>query len=207
MRDLWPPGLEAGWARLAGARERLLGIAERVPRVTSHLDVWPVNALRRPSGEVVLVDWAFCGDGAVGEDVGNLIPDSVFDLFWPAERLDELAETCITEYVAGLREAGWAGDEQLVRLGVMATAVKYTWLLPATVAQARDATHSAYFRHVDARALYTARGAAFAPRRLGRRSPPHRRSPGLVRCLHRLRSKIARTVSMVSASAAALSGR
>ena len=52
--------------------------------------MWPNNLIRRPSGEVVLLDWAFTGDGALGEDVGNLIPDSVLDLLFPHDALDEL---------------------------------------------------------------------------------------------------------------------
>lgn len=39
---------------------------------------------RDSGGESVLVDWAFTGDGALGEDVGHHIPDSVFDPFLPA---------------------------------------------------------------------------------------------------------------------------
>ncbi len=162
VRDLWPSGLETGWRSLVAARERLLGIMERLPRATSHLDVWPPNVVRRPGGEVVLVDWAFCGDGAVGEDLGNLVPDSVFDLFWPADRLCELTEAAYAAYIAGLREGGWTGDETLVRLGMTASAVKYTWLLPTTLAHARDGVHRAYFREVDGTQLYTARGEAFA---------------------------------------------
>lgn len=115
--ELWPPGLEAGWQTLVEGRERLPGLMERLPRATCHLDVWPANVVRRPSGESVLVDWAFCGDGALGEDIGKLVPDSVFDLFWPADRLDELAEETYAAYVGGLRSGGWSGDETLVRLG------------------------------------------------------------------------------------------
>jgi hypothetical protein len=162
VRELWPAGLAGGWGRLASARERLLRVMERLPRATCHLDVWPPNVVRRPSGEVVLLDWGFCGDGALGEDLGNLVPDGVFDLFWPAHLLGDLAEETYTAYVAGLRECGWEGDESLVRLGMTASAVKYTWLLPATLVHARDATHQAYFREVDGRELFAARGAAFA---------------------------------------------
>jgi hypothetical protein len=106
IRALWPPSLRADWRRLVAARDRLLSILESLPRVTAHLDTWPANEIRRPSDEVVLVDWAFCGDGAVGEDLGNHVPDSVFDLMWPAERLGELEDAAFEAYAVGLAEGG-----------------------------------------------------------------------------------------------------
>ncbi|GAA2210970.1 hypothetical protein GCM10009850_064290 [Nonomuraea monospora] len=81
-------------------------------------------------GGIVLLDWAFAGDGALGEDVGNYVPDSVFDLYVPAARLPELDAAVCGGYLRGLREAGWRGHERLVRLAVCASAVKYDWLVP-----------------------------------------------------------------------------
>ena len=86
VRDTFPPGLRQGWSRLVAARPRLLGVMESLPRTRCHLDVWASNVVRRPDGTVVLFDWSFTGDGTYGEDVGNQVPDGVFDLFWPAER-------------------------------------------------------------------------------------------------------------------------
>ena len=120
------------------------------------------NAVRRPDGEVVLLDWAFAGDGAVGEDLGNWLPDNVFDLFWPADRLAEVEAACLPAYVAGLRASGWVGSEGDVRLGVLVSAVKYTWLLPLLLARAAATAHSAYHRPAEARHLYRERGAALA---------------------------------------------
>jgi hypothetical protein len=102
MREHFPPDLRAGLLRLRASRERLLSLSERLPRTVCHLDVWPNNLIRRTSGEIVLLDWAFTGDGALGEDVGNLIPDSVLDLLFPHDAL----ALCVR----------WAGEaEQLAR--------------------------------------------------------------------------------------------
>jgi hypothetical protein len=135
----WPKGLRSGWSRLVRARDRLLDVMESLPRVTAHLDVWPANEIRRDTasaaGEIVLLDWAFCGDGAVGEDVGNHVPDSALDLFWPSDRLRSLDEAVFAAYVAGLRDAGWRGDERVVRLGMVGSCV----LRQVHVAAAADA--------------------------------------------------------------------
>jgi hypothetical protein len=90
--------------------------------------VWPPNFVARGE-ETVLLDWSFVGVGAVGEDAGNMVPDCVFDGFLPADALPALAEGVWASYLGGLRDAGWAGDERLARLGFTAAgAVKYCWL-------------------------------------------------------------------------------
>lgn len=154
----WPPRLREGWQRLIANRPLLLDIMRRLPRTRSHLDVWVSNQLRRPSGEVVLIDWAFTGDGAIGEDLGNHIPDAALDLFWPAERLAELDDVCFEAYLSGLGEAGWRGKDGLVRLGVVASCVKYSWLLPGMLQRAGAAEHAAYHQAVDPFRLYQQRG-------------------------------------------------
>ena len=87
---------------------------ERMPRTLCHLDVWPNNLFARTDGTFTLVDWSFVGEGALGEDVGNLVPDSVFDLFWPARDLPELDREIFRGYISGLRDGGetnaWCGS-------------------------------------------------------------------------------------------------
>ena len=113
VRDCVPAILRTEGPRLVSERERFFGVMEQLPRTLCHLDVWPNNVLRRPDGRSVLVDWAFAGDGALGEDIGNLIPDSVFDLFLPARLLPDLEAAVFEAYMTGLREGGWRGDERL----------------------------------------------------------------------------------------------
>lgn len=160
VADLWPAGLRDGWRRLVAHRELLLRTSERLPRTTNHLDLWVSNEIRRPDGAVVLLDWAFVGDGAVGEDLGNHLPDAVFDLFWPAERLPELADACWSAFCDGLRDGGWTGRRSDARLGMITSAVKYDWLLPLLLQRAGDAEHQAYHRAADAEHLYRQRGLA-----------------------------------------------
>ncbi|MFF0344280.1 aminoglycoside phosphotransferase [Kribbella sp. NPDC004875] len=162
IRETWPTGLREAWTRLLVHRDALLDLVATLPRAHCHLDFWVSNVIQRPTGELALFDWSFFGDGALGEDIGNYIPDAVFDLFWPAERMPELAETCITNYLDGLHEAGWHGDPDEVRLAVMASGVKYAWLLPGLLGRASDESHSAYHQETDSRHLFHQRGQALA---------------------------------------------
>ncbi|WP_433017497.1 aminoglycoside phosphotransferase [Kribbella sp. CA-294648] len=162
VAENWPAGLRDGWQHLVAHRDELLRIVEQAPRAGCHLDLWVCNLIRRTDGEIALLDWAFAGDGAVGEDLGNHIPDAVFDLFWPAERLPELAETCIGNYLDGLREGGWRGDPDVVRRAVMASTVKYAWLLPGLLGRASEPSHQAYHQEADSQHLFQQRGLALS---------------------------------------------
>jgi hypothetical protein len=137
VAEHFPPCLRAELLHLHERREWLLGLMERLPRTVCHLDVWPQNLVRRREGEIAFLDWAFVGDGALGEDVGNLVPDCVFDLLLPHGLLDELDAKLTVAYLRGLRDAGWHGDDRLVRLGICASAVKYDWLTVRCLDQAR----------------------------------------------------------------------
>ncbi|MER5832823.1 aminoglycoside phosphotransferase [Streptomyces sp. NPDC002130] len=138
VREHFPPGLREDMVRLHHDRAWLLTLMESLPRTLCHLDQWPANVRSGGPGTSVLLDWAFTGDGALGEDLGNYLPDSVFDLFVPAAQLPGLAKAAYDAYVQGLRASGWRGDERLVRLGVCASAVKYDWLTALMLARAEE---------------------------------------------------------------------
>ncbi|PZG08806.1 aminoglycoside phosphotransferase [Nonomuraea aridisoli] len=160
VAEHFPPGLRGELIRLHRDREWFLTILESLPRALCHLDLWPSNVFDDGGGSV-LVDWTFAGDGALGEDVGNHIPDSVFDLFLPAARLPELDAAVYGGYVRGLREAGLRGDERLVRLAVCASAVKYDFLAPLMLLHAgRAQLDYGGTRPVDVARRYRERGAA-----------------------------------------------
>jgi thiamine kinase-like enzyme len=160
IRDHFSPGLRDGLVRLHARRENLLGLMEELPRTVCHLDVWHNNLVRRAGGGIAFLDWAFTGDGAVGEDVGNLI------LNWlvPYDELVELDARLTAAYLSGLRQAGWSGDERLVRLGVCASAVKYDWLTAYCLERAGADQHPAYggATRVDADAKFAEHATALA---------------------------------------------
>lgn len=96
----WPGRLRAELARLRESRQRPYDLAEAAPSTICHRDVWPMNLLAEPDG-VVLLDWVFTGHGAIGEDIGNLIPDCVADGLMDAA-LPDITDACVTGYPAGL---------------------------------------------------------------------------------------------------------
>jgi hypothetical protein len=150
-------GLRDQLRRLHHDRASLYALAHACPRTLCHLDTWPANLLRRPDGTFVLIDWGFCGDGALGEDIANLIPDSFFDLLFPISQIEEEAARVESAYLAGLRDGGWDGDERWVALGIRAAAGKYHWLVERLL---RDPDGEAFVyggRRVAADDLYAAR--------------------------------------------------
>ncbi|MDT0392884.1 aminoglycoside phosphotransferase/kinase family protein [Streptomyces dubilierae] len=138
IRRHFPPGLRADMVRLHHDRAWFLTVMESLPRALSHLDQWPANVLSGGPGTSVLLDWAFTGDGALGEDLGTYLLDSVLDHFLPADELPGLAKAAYDAYLHGLRASGWRGDEHLVRLGVCASVVKYDRLTALMPARADD---------------------------------------------------------------------
>jgi hypothetical protein len=163
VRASFPAGLEVAMRRLHADQARLLGWVEAGPRTIAHLDVWPLN-LFAVGGGLGLVDWAFAGDGALGEDPGNLVFDAVLDLHHPASMLPDLDVAVYRGYLDGLNEAGWDGDERAIRLAMCASAVKYDWLAPGMLRRAGAADHIGYGGRpvADVERLFTERGAALA---------------------------------------------
>ncbi|MEM7077020.1 MAG: phosphotransferase [Pseudomonadota bacterium] len=162
LAEAWPRGLREDLGFLYAYRESLYAILERAARIPCHLDLWPNNMFIDPDGQLVLIDWGFFGLGAWGEDIGNFLPDAVFDGFVDAAHLDVLAERLLAAYHLGLRDAGVAVTLDSLRRNVYASAVKYIWLGPLLIERAHRAKHSSYGdQHLaDAAAQYRERGAA-----------------------------------------------
>jgi hypothetical protein len=115
-------------------QSRLLDALDGLPRTLCHRDLHPANLFVDDKGDdaTVAIDWSFVGIGALGDDAGNLVPDSVLDFHVDPHDLDDLYELVARGYEAGLRDSGWDGPPALVRLGMAATiAAKYAWIAPA----------------------------------------------------------------------------
>lgn len=102
-------------------REIFYGVLESLPQVFSHFDCQRRNLFIRPTKdqqkELVALDWAQCGIGAVGTELNWLIGMSSALLEWPPSNLSELDTVAFRSYIQGLQDGGWSGDHNIVRLG------------------------------------------------------------------------------------------
>jgi hypothetical protein len=133
---VWPAQVRRRLRQLWADRHRMVALAEAAERTLCHLDVWPAN-LMDDAGRSVLLDWSFTGDGAVGEDVANLIVDSFTDGLMDVALLPELAGQAVDRYLDGLRDGGWSGSADSVRSAVaVCGAAKYSWFAPVLIGHA-----------------------------------------------------------------------
>ncbi len=89
---------------------------EQLPRTFCHTDAFRRNILQRED-DVVLLDWALASISAIGEELVCLVAVSLYYEGYSAEYADQLDRTVFAAYIKGLRQAGWAGDPKLARLG------------------------------------------------------------------------------------------
>lgn len=144
----WSPETRRALRGLWESRRRVLADVEALPRTLCHLDCWPANILEDTSGTSVLIDWAFVGEGAIGEDPANLIIDSVTDGLMDISLLPQIADEVSEGYIRGLtdRGRGSGGDGAAVRQAIAMCAVaKYSWLgaiVLATAVRGRKNTNA-----------------------------------------------------------------
>jgi hypothetical protein len=133
-----PPDLARPLRQLWDDQPRLLEVLDTLPRTLCHLDLHPKN-LFDVGGQTVLIDWSFTGLGAIGEDSGNLVWDSVHDFHVRPEDVERLWELVAGGYAAGLADAGWDGEPALVRRAMaVSVVVKYAWVVPVALRAALD---------------------------------------------------------------------
>jgi hypothetical protein len=93
--------------------------------VPSHLDAVPANVIVSDRW-TVLIDWAFVGLAAVGEELAALVGGSPVFGGPPPDPLPRLDNVAFAAYVDGLKSAGWASDPAFVRFAyAAATALRY----------------------------------------------------------------------------------
>lgn len=126
LRHWWPGPVVDEILRLWDERDVFCDALERLPQTFCHGDAIRRNLLGRRgadgAAETVGIDWEFAGYMAAGEEVGQTL--SVAGAFFQIEvaALPALDAALFAGYLAGLRDAGWRGDESLVRFAYVAHA-------------------------------------------------------------------------------------
>jgi hypothetical protein len=120
--------------RLWADRAPLLDALDRLPQTLCHKDAFRHNmfAAADVHGQprLVLIDWAYVGRGEIGLDAADLFGASYSTFGVEPIDLRAFDAAIFGSYVAGLHEAGWRGDPQIVRFGFAASAaLKYGGLL------------------------------------------------------------------------------
>jgi Phosphotransferase enzyme family len=106
-------------------REKLYAALDQLPRTLCHNDAFPRNLFIRGNGhsaKSVAIDWAFCGEGPVGQELACLVGATQAFFEAPPEHWDDLERDCLDGYTQGLRETGWEGRDEIL-LGYLLSTV------------------------------------------------------------------------------------
>ncbi|MBT5712843.1 phosphotransferase [Candidatus Poribacteria bacterium] len=105
--------------RIWRAADELLDRLELLPQCFCHFDAFRRN-LFAVGDTTVAIDWAFAGLGAYGEDLASLVFATIGLDGIESRDLDGFREIAFAEYMTGLREAGWRGDDTATRFAFLA---------------------------------------------------------------------------------------
>lgn len=108
--------------RLLAEKDHILAVNDRLPQVLCHNDAHRRNFIwtqSEPGGEeeLVAIDWAMVGLGAVGNDLGKIIQNSMLLLDFDPFEADQLDAAGFESYLAGIADTGVSIDPRMVRLG------------------------------------------------------------------------------------------
>jgi len=110
-------------------RERYLTALDHLPQTLCHFDIFPRNLFARKTAngndQTVVIDWAFAGRGPIGADINPLVWISIGLSGVGLDKAQDLEDIVFEGYLEGLREVGWQGDPQQVRLGYTAASVRF----------------------------------------------------------------------------------
>jgi hypothetical protein len=132
VRSAFPTPIAARACRLLSNQQRLVAILTDLPQALCHHDAAQANlvASRWADGEIetVAIDWESIGPGAIGADLASLVFGTMRRGDFDSNGADDLDRVAFVGYLNGLRDAGWDGPAQQVRLGYTA-AISLRWSL------------------------------------------------------------------------------
>ncbi|MBK8900777.1 MAG: phosphotransferase [Anaerolineaceae bacterium] len=103
----------AALRQLWANRQPVVNRLAQLPKTVCHLDAHRGN-LSWQGDDLAMLDWAFVGVGALGEELAAFVGASLLLDFVPLADADQLEQVAFDGYLAGLRAAGWAGNEALI---------------------------------------------------------------------------------------------
>jgi hypothetical protein len=110
-------------------REQFLDALDHLPQTICHFDVHRRNLFARSSSDgqdqTVLIDWSFVGHGPIGAELNPLVYASIIFFDVDINHAQRLEQLMFNGYMEGLRDAGWDGNPQQVRLGYTASYIRY----------------------------------------------------------------------------------
>lgn len=116
--------LRARVKRLWEERDSFLHALQCLPQVVSHFDCTRLNLMiRRHDGQpdqLIGIDWAFFGCGAAGGSLYALVGNSPMFYVIDPSQVSDLDRAAYKSYLLGLKDAGWKGDPDFIRLGFCA---------------------------------------------------------------------------------------
>jgi len=110
--------------QLLAEKQRFFDVNDRLPQVLCHYDASRRNfmwsrSLQTGEEELIGIDWAFTGIGALGNDLGQLIGTSMYFFEYSPTDAETLEAALLEGYLAGLADNGVTVDARLVRLGYL----------------------------------------------------------------------------------------
>ena len=94
-------------------RQSYLDRLTQLPQTLCHLDAHRGN-LSWQDDDLAVLDWAFVGMGALGEELAAFIGATLLLDYVPLAEAEQLEQVAFAGYLAGLRAAGWSGDEAMI---------------------------------------------------------------------------------------------
>lgn len=139
VQAVFPNPLPQQVQRIWAEKEIFLTALERLPQVFCHNDAHRRNLMlvesKAGQEELLAFDWAFCGRGALGADLGELVGTTLSYFAVHPRQAADLEAAALEGYLDGLRQAGWQGDERLPWLGyLLSLALYWGGTLPHEVA-------------------------------------------------------------------------
>lgn len=116
---VWPHDIYEWMLRVWSKQEVWIDNIEHQPQTLAHLDAFRRNLFSRQNKQghlqTVMIDWAFVGSAAAGEEIAPLVAASLNFLDFDSTQVKALDQVVFEGYLEGLREAGWRGDPRAVR--------------------------------------------------------------------------------------------